>query len=77
MFVTVKLKKDFTQAIYLIQGHDETVSCVSNAGLVSVQHGWNPHYYNERLFNVSVIYVIGIKKSLKTLLHSKLAEIYF
>ncbi|CAG5123670.1 unnamed protein product [Candidula unifasciata] len=35
----------------LIMGHDETVSCVSNAGLVSVQHGWNPHYHNERLFN--------------------------
>ncbi|BFY98358.1 hypothetical protein BsWGS_01398 [Bradybaena similaris] len=34
-----------------LMGLDETVSCVSNAGLVSVQHGWNPHYYNERLFN--------------------------
>ncbi|XP_005108556.2 putative ferric-chelate reductase 1 homolog [Aplysia californica] len=32
-------------------GDDETVSCVSQGGEMSVQHGWNPKRYNELLLN--------------------------
>ncbi|BFZ01457.1 hypothetical protein BsWGS_04496 [Bradybaena similaris] len=32
-----------------LMSQDETISCVANSGIISVQHGLNPLYYNERL----------------------------
>ena len=31
-----------------LQGSDETVTCISTSEFESVQHGFNPAYYNDR-----------------------------